>query len=350
MNFGLLLNCIFFVFTLSEYLICMKYINYEYNYKNAWFNILLSVILTPLYFILLFKKENRNKVIDYCRRENRIKLFFPFITGILYTIETVLVFYALSTMTLSYYTTLRSGFILFNIPYFKYLLHKKITNIYLISCYLLVISHGIIIANYVYISTTATNTTNTTNTTTTNTTTLRELINNTIIIYITCFLNATYNNIIEYSIKKYNISNIDYQIFFQITYLFIIIGPSIYYTVIDPPPVNPLTLFLYFLIAFGLQLYMYNKIYILNNKNEMLPANILMSSLDLLRRIIQLLFSFLFFNEQFDLYVVLSLVFFGISSLLLLYQYFLNNNNKAILPRSFQHQRSFQHIELKEIM
>lgn len=329
MNFGLLLNCIFFVFTLSEYLICMKYINFEYNYKNAWFNILLSVILTPLYFVLLFKKENRNKVIDYCRRENRIKLFFPFITGILYTIETVLLFYALNTMTLSYYTTLRSGFILFNIPYFKYLLHKKITNIYLISCYLLVISHGIIIANYVYI-------------TTTTTTTLRELIINTIIIYITCFINATYNNIIEYSIKKYNISNIDYQIFFQIVYLFIIIGPSIYYTVIYPPPVNPLTLFLYFLIAFGLQLYMYNKIYILNNKNEFLPANILMSSLDLLRRIIQLLFSFLFFNEQFDLYVVLSLVFFGISSLLLLYQYFLNNNVTLHMHR--------QHVELKEIV
>lgn len=335
MNFGLFINCIFFVFTLSEYLICMKYINYEYNYKNAWFNILLSIILTPLYFVLLFKKENRNKVIDYCRRENRIKLFFPFITGILYTIETVLLFYALNTMTLSYYTTLRSGFILFNIPYFKYLLHKKITNIYLISCYLLVISHGIIIANYVYITTTAA--------TTTNTTTLHELIINTIIIYITCFINATYNNIIEYSIKKYNISNIDYQIFFQIVYLFIIIGPSIYYTVIDPPPIDSLTLFLYFLIAFGLQLYMYNKIYILNNKNEVLPANILMSSLDLLRRIIQLIFSFLFFNEQFDLYVVLSLVFFGISSLLLLYQYFLNNN-KAILPTHFQH------VELKEIV
>lgn len=351
MNFGLLLNCIFFVLTLSEYLICMKYINYEYNYKNAWFNILLSIILTPLYFVLLFKKENRNKVIDYCKRENRIKLFFPFITGVLYSIETVLVFYALSTMTLSYYTTLRSGFIFFNIPYFKYLLHKKITNIYLISCYLLVISHGIIIANYVYI---ATEGTFGTTTTTTTTITLHELITNTIIIYITCFLNATYNNIIEYSIKKYNISNIDYQIFFQIIYLFIIIGPSIYYTVIDPPPINQSTLFLYFLIAFGLQLYMYNKIYILNNKNEELPANILMSSLDLLRRIIQLLFSFLFFNEQFDLYVVLSLVFFGISSLLLLYQYFLTNNNNAILPMHFQQrcfwQRSIQHVELKEIV
>ena len=316
MNWGLIINSIFFVFTLSEYLICMKYINYEYNYKNAWFNILLSISLTPSYFVLLYKKENRTNVKEYFIHGNRIKLLFPFITGILYTIETVLLFYALNTMTLSYYTLLRSGFILFNLPYFKYLLHKKITNIYLVSCLLLIISHSIIITNYLY---TATNTIGEQDK-------VGEIINNTLIIYISCFINATYNNLIEYSVKKYNISNIDYQIFFQIVYFFIIIIPSIQYTITDPPPVNSLTLFLYFLIAFGLQLYMYNKIYILNNKNEIVPANILMSSLDLLRRIIQLLFSFLFFNDHFDIYVILSLIFLGISSLLLLYQYVINNN------------------------
>ncbi len=334
MNWSLFINSIFFVFTLSEYLICMKYINYEYNYKNAWFNILLSTILTPLYFALLYKKENREIVKDYCRQDNRIKLFFPFITGILYTIETILLFYALNTITLSYYTILRSGFILFNIPYFKYLLQKKITNIYLLSCLLLLVSHSIIIANYLY---TATNKIDTsTNTTSTEgQREVEEIINNTIIIYITCFINATYNNLIEYSVKKYNISNIDYQIFFQIVYFIIIIIPSIHYTISEPPPINSLTLFLYFLIAFGLQTYMYNKIYILHNKNEIIPANILMSSLDLLRRIIQLLFSFLFFNEHFDVYVILSLIFLGISSLLLLYQYFINSNT----AKNVKHQK-----------
>jgi drug/metabolite transporter (DMT)-like permease len=320
MNLGLLVNSIFFVFTLSEYLICMKYINYEYNYKNAWFNILLSILLTPFYFALLYKKENRDIVKDYFQYENRIKLLFPFITGILYTIETVLLFYAINTMTLSYYTLLRSGFILFNIPYFKYLLHKKITNIYLLSCLLLVISHSIIITNYLYNAFNAIDGGGDG----------IQIINNTIIIYISCFINATYNNLIEYSVKKYNISNIDYQIFFQIIYLCIVITPSIYYTVQNSPPINSLTLFLYFLIAFGLQLYMYNKIYILNSKNDNIPANILMSSLDLLRRIIQLLFSFLFFNEHFDTYVIISLIFLGLSSLLLLYQYVLNNNKIII--------------------
>ncbi len=318
MNILLLLNCFLFVITLSEYLICMKYINYEYEYKNAWFNILLSVSLTPSYFILLIKDVNRNKLREYAKPENRIQLFYPFATGLLYTIETIMLFYALNTLTLSYYTILRSGFILFNIPFFKYLLHKKITAIYLSSCVLLVISHVIIIMNYA------------------NTQPSSSLPINTLIIFISCFLNATYNNIIEYSVKKYKIPNIDFQIFFQITYFLFIIGPSIYYTVQDLPPVDGLTMVLYALIALGLQMYMYNKIYILNNRNDFIPANILLSSLDLLRRIIQLLFSFLFFDDQFDSYVVLSLFFFAVSSFMLLYQYFRDN-------------RMIRHVELEDV-
>jgi type IV secretory pathway TrbL component len=83
---------------------------------------------------------------------------------------------------------------------------------------------------------------------------------------------------------------------------------------------------------------MYNKINILNTKNDYLPANILLSGLDLLRRIIQLLFSFLLFNEIFDNYIIISIVFMGLSSSLLLYQYIKNN-----------HQNNIMHIELEEI-
>ena len=75
------------------------------------------------------------------------------------------------------------------------------------------------------------------------------------------------------------------------------------------------------------QMYMFNKIYILNYRNDYIPANILLGSLDLLRRIIQLVFSFIFFNERFDLSVVLSLVCLGISSLLLLFDYLKKNEH-----------------------
>lgn len=322
MNLLLLLHCFLFIITLSEYLICMKYINNEYHYKNEWFNMLLSIFFTPFYSVLFIKDINRKKIYAYISCENRHKLLFPIGTGILYTIETILLFYSLNTITLSYYTILRSGFILFNIPWFKFLLYKKITNVYIFGCFFLVASHIIIIINYLKSYPDDAN-----------------VAQNTIIILASCFINSSYNNIIEYSVKKYRIPNIDFQIIFQITYFILIIVAAIYYTIQNLPPINTQTIIIYFFIAFGLQMYMFNKIYILNNQNNFIPANILLSSLDLLRRIIQLIFSFLFFNEPFDLSVVLSLVCLGISSLLLLFEYFKEHFIKKI-----------EHVELLEIV
>ena len=319
-NSSLLVNSFLFIFTLSEYLICLKYISYHYNYKNTWFNILLNSLFTPFYLLFLINKTHRDKVKFFFQKENIKNLSYPIFNGILYTIETALLFYTINNLTLSYYTILRTGFIIFNIPYFKYLLKKKITNIYLVSCSLLVISYILLIYNYVSQNNND------------------SLISNTEIIFVTCFINSTYNNLIEYSIKKNIFSNIDYQIIFQLTYFILIIGPSVYYTILDPPPIDIITIILYILIASGLQLYMYNKIFILNTKNEYLPANILLSSLDLLRRIIQLLFSFLFFNELFNIYIILAISFMGLSSLILLYQYFKDNKQDYV-----------NHFELEEI-
>jgi drug/metabolite transporter (DMT)-like permease len=317
-NLSLLINSFLFVFTLSEYLICIKYINYQYNYKNAWFNILLNCIFTPFYLLFLFNEVHREKVKMFFKKDNIKNLFYPIFNGILYTIETALIFYAINNLTLSYYTILRTGFIIFNIPFFKYLLNKKITNIYLVSCFFLVISYVLIIFNYLNYNNQDNNL----------------LILNTVIIFLTCFINSTYNNLIEYSIKKNVFTSVEYQIIFQITYFILIIIPSIYYTILNPPPISILSIVIYFFICSGLQLYMYNKINILNTKNDYLPANILLSGLDLLRRIIQLFISFLFFNEIFDNFIIISIVFMGLSSLLLLYEYLKNNTN---------------HIELEEI-
>jgi len=322
-NLSLLVNSFLFVFTLSEYLICIKYINYQYNYKNTWFNILLNCIFTPFYLIFLFKEVHREKVKTFFKKDNIKHLFYPIFNGVIYTVETALLFYAINNLTLSYYTLLRTGFIIFNIPFFKYLLNKKITNIYMASCFLLVVSYVLIIYNYIKYNNQDNNL----------------LILNTGIILLTCFMNSTYNNLIEYSMKKNILTSVDYQIIFQITYFILIIIPSIYYTLLNPPPINFISILIYLLIGSGLQLYMYNKINILNTKNDYLPANILLSGLDLIRRIIQLLFSFLLFNEIFDNYVITSIVFMGLSSLLLLYQYIKNN----------QQTNNVMHIELEEI-
>jgi hypothetical protein len=136
-------------------------------------------------------------------------------------------------------------------------------------------------------------------------------------------LNSSYNNIIEYAMKLHGdtMSNIDFQVMFQATY-FILAAPwAVVYTVKHTPPVTMGSMTMYFFIAFGLQLYMFNKIYILNSRESIIPANILLSGLDIIRRVIQLTYSFVWFNEPFDAVIGVSLVFLGLSGGLLLYQY-----------------------------
>jgi len=301
----LIINCFLYVFSLTEYLIGIKYINIEYNYKNFWFINLLNIILIPCYLILL-KKENIKK---YLLKENLKILLYPIITGILYTIESIFLYYAIDNLPLGFYVILRSSFIIFNIPLFKFLIKKKISNIYICSCILLILSYILIIKDY------------------TDTDNKNDVIKYITAIFFCSLINSIYNNLIEFSIKNNNLlSIIEYQIIFQFTYFIIIFIPSIYYTVSNSPPINIKTFFIYTLISIGLQMYMYNKIFILNNNNSFLSSNILLGGFDLLRRIILLLFAFLFFNEKLNIYVNLSLVFFSISSLLLIYEYLKKND------------------------
>ena len=300
----------------------MKYITNNYDYKNEWFSVLLSLIFTPFYGCLFIRNFSWQRAKAYFAPERRAVLKYPVFTGILYTVETVFVFYALNSVTLSYYTILRSGFIIFNIPWFKYLLKKPVTRLYYASCAALVVSHAFATGQYILQYNTdggggggggsggggggGGN-----------------VVQNTIIIFVSCFLNSAYNNMIEYAMKLHGdtMSNIDFQVLFQATYFTLAAPWAVIYTVKHTPPVTAGSMTMYFFIAFGLQLYMFNKIYILNSQQTLIPANILLSGLDLVRRVIQLTYSFVCFKEPFDAVIGVSLVFLGLSAGLLLYQY-----------------------------
>jgi hypothetical protein len=333
MTWVLILNSILFVGTLTEYLICMKYITNNYDYKNEWFNVLLSIVFTPFYGLFFIRKFSWSRIKIYFEPERRHVLKYPIITSMLYTIETVFVFYALNTVTLSYYTILRSGFIIFNIMWFKILLKKPVTRLYYASCAALVISHSIAVGQYIlqYSESSDNHGGN--------------VIQNTVIIFVSCFLNSTYNNLIEYSMSLYGdiMPNIDFQIMFQSSY-FIIVAPwAVFYTTKHTPPITAGTTTMYFFIAFGLQLYMFNKIYILNSKNSVIPANILLSGLDIIRRVIQLTYSFVCFNEPFDAVIGVSLVFLALSGGILMYQYIHDYRT------NLHHQRLECDIELEKL-
>jgi hypothetical protein len=310
MTWLLILHSVLFVGTLTEYLICMKYITNNYDYKNEWFSVLLSLVFTPFYSCFFVRSFSWQRAKTYITApERRVALKYPVLTGVLYTVETVFVFYALKTVTLSYYTILRSGFIIFNIPWFRYLLKKPVTRLYYASCVALVVSHGLAAAQYVFKYGGGGG--------------ASDVVQNTAIIFVSCFLNSTYNNLIEYSMARYGdvMSDTDFQVIFQAMY-FILAAPwAVIYTAKYPPPIDASAITMYFFIAFGLQLYMFNKIYILNHRESAIPANILLSGLDLVRRVIQLTYSFVWFNEPFDAVIGVSLLFLGASGGLLLYQY-----------------------------
>ena len=307
----LVINSIFFVVTLTEYLICMKYITNHYDYKNEWFNVLLSLLFTPFYSCFFIRKFSLSQIKSYIAPERRHVLKYPICTGVLYTVETVFVFYALNTVTLSYYTILRSGFIIFNIPWFKFLLKKPVTRLYYASCAALVVSHVFAAGQYIFQYSGDGSGGE------------QNIIQNTVIIFVSCFLNSTYNILIEYTMKLHGdtMSNIDFQIIFQSTYFVLAIPWAVLYTTKYTPPITAGSMTMYFFIAFGLQLYMFNKIYILNSRESIIPANILLSGLDIIRRVIQLTYSFVWFNEPFDSTIGISLLFLGLSGGLLLYQY-----------------------------
>jgi hypothetical protein len=78
-------------------------------------------------------------------------------------------------------------------------------------------------------------------------------------------------------------------------------------------------------------MYGYNKFAILRDtSNGKIPSNVLMSGLDLIRRFILLVFSFLMFDEPLNIYIIISMTLFIISSILLFIDYIHPVKKKSI--------------------
>ncbi len=342
----LLLNCFFYILSSCIPIVGMKYVQYKYNYNSFWFNIFLTISLCPMYFIFLIKRDVRQRLYKYKKR-----LLYPLCVGILSTVETLLLYYSFQGIPLSLYIILRSSTIIFNIPFFYYLLKIQITKIYLVNCLFLLLCYIMFMCIYGVITYTA-------------------------LLLTGCFIGSTYNNLIEYSLKQKNMgvdgdegveegesddvrllerSNIkevggvmvevkvkdvmtkvigtndpicannttllDYQIVFQIAYF----ASSIIPTAIGlsrsdarPIPTNTNMVIMYIVIAILSQLSIYNRLQILKSSGI---SNILFCGLELIRRIIILVFSFVVYMEEINTFIVVGIVLFIISGLLLLFEY-----------------------------
>lgn len=365
----LLLNCFFYILSSCIPIVGMKYVQYKYNYNSFWFNIYLTISLCPMYFLFLIKRDVRQRLYKYKKR-----LLFPICVGILSTVETLLLYYSFQGIPLSLYIVLRSSTIIFNIPFFYYLLKIQITKIYLVNCLLLLLCYIMFMRIYGGYG----------------------VVVYTVLLLTGCFIGSTYNNLIEYSLKQKNVeadgangeadgegdreaegvvrllerSNdkeaevggvgneeegvgnedgvmvevevkdvmtnvigtkehistnnttlLDYQIVFQIAYF----ASSIIPTAIglgrsdaDFIPVNTGLVIMYLVIGILSQLSIYNRLQILKSSGI---SNILFCGLELIRRIIILIFSFVVYMEEINTFIVVGIVLFIISGLLLLFEY-----------------------------
>jgi drug/metabolite transporter (DMT)-like permease len=289
-------NSILYIVNLSAYLILIKYIQISHNYNNFWYNTLLSIFLSPFYLCFCCQSSFISRFKNY-----GYSLLYPVFAGLIYTFESILLYYSVNNLNLSYYTILRSSFIIWNIPFFILLLKKKSSRVYYLGTILLLLSYIIIIHYYINLD--------------------YELLYPTISIIISCLLNTCYNIMIEYSLKKYNIYNLDFHVIFQISYFCFAIIPSIKMTFQNPPPITNDVLITSAFISICLQLYFYNKIIILENNNQFVPSNVLMAGLDLIRRLVLLLFAFLMYNDDFNIYIGISVTFFLLSGIFIFWEY-----------------------------
>ena len=292
MNYKLIINSILFIISSSGYLILFRFLDYYYHINDFWFSNLLTCILSPLYIFKILLNQHTRLQFKNTFKNNSFK--FIFLASILYSIENIVLYYCIISLSLFDYIIFRSSFIIWNIPLFVYFFNKKITKIYIISVLLIIISQLNIFLN----------------------------VKNNILVYIILFtcglISSIYNCMMEHTIKTYNVDIYVYHSIFQFIYFCTTIVESIKYNN-NNSPISIELFIIYTAISFFIQYYCYIKLSILNIENAAIPANVILSGLEFIRRIIIIIFSCIFFKEDYNLF---SGILYMLSSLMLCIDYY----------------------------
>ena len=234
MTYKCVIACFVFLFSSIIYLINIKIITNTYNYTNFWWITLVSMSGIPIFTIISCVSHISVSYKKYWT-ENIIR--YPLCAGILYSFETILLYYSITYVPLSTYMILRGSFIIWNIPFIHFFIHMPISKYYIISsCFILISIILILISNS---------------------------SQSCYIIIATGLLTASYNILLEKATTVYKMSPFDLQYLFQLSFLIVSIIPSIYYTVLYPPPGDLFAISNYISIGLSLQISLYAKMYII---------------------------------------------------------------------------------------
>jgi len=300
MSYKLLIACFIFLLSSIIYLFNIKIIKNTYNYTNFWWITLMSMSGIPISTIISCVSPIAVSYKKYWT-ENIIR--YPLGAGMLYSLESVLLYYSITYVPLSTYMILRSSFIIWNIPFIRFFINVPISKYYIISaCFILISIILILLSNDEL-----------------------DKCHSCYIIIATGLLTASYNILLEKATTIYQMSAFDCQYLFQLSFLIISIIPSIYYTVLDPPPGDLFAIANYISIGASLQIGLYTKMYIMSaniDTNTNVSNNVLYSSLEMIRRFSIIIISVLAFNETIsNIYNWCGIVLYVISSGFLLYDY-----------------------------
>ena len=308
MLYKLAIVCLVFLFSSIIYLINIKIITNTYNYTNFWWITLMTMSGVPIFTVISCVSPTS---VSYKKYWTQNIIRYPLCAGILFSFESILLYYSITYVPLSTYMILRSSFIIWNIPFIIFFIKKSISKYYIISVCFVVISIILILIS-----------------------------NNKLDNYHSCYiiiatglLTSAYNFLLEKATNIYKMtftqadslkgSSFDIQYLFQLSFLIISIIPSIYYTVLYPPPGDLFAIANYISIGLSLQISFYAKMFIMSaNIDTHISNNVLYSSLEMIRRFSIIIISVLAFNETIsNIYNWCGIVFYVISSGFLLYDY-----------------------------
>lgn len=280
-----------------------------YNYDNYWVIMFFINICYPINILIYALKYNFKDLIKHLTKD-----FFKktFAVSIIYTLETCALYYSIISIPLSIYIICRTSPSFFNIILNRFYAKKEINKYYYIGLIFLIAMYIILsfnIKKYNY--------------------DLKNIIC-TAVVFFSGFTTSLTNNIVEYHFLTIE-DKTKYKYLYQIIlnfYCYIIMFPiSIYFL---SPNKHILPNLIFSLAGISLQVFFLFKVFILSDIK--ISGSQLISALDLLRRIISNTISYIFLNEYYNIYIIISNVCMAISSLLILYsQYVIKIKNYNIL-------------------
>jgi drug/metabolite transporter (DMT)-like permease len=298
----IIINSLLYILTNTFSVLGIKLNNYLYNYSNFFISLFFLNLFYPIIFLFyLLYYKNFNNITFYLFK-------FSLFCSFLYLIENILIYYSINNTPLSFYVIARTCISFFNL-FFKKYYHKNQISFYnyiAIICLLL---------SYLFL--------------------LFDMFNDFNINFIipffllllSGFITSLYSNIYEKNFKNiYNDQFFNSKLFFKFKIFSFLIFNLLSFLILFPFSLFHFHNFsnnfninlIFFITGFCSQFFNIFRIFLLTFNN--IDANKLVAGLDLLRRIFMNLFSYLYFNENFNNLILFSNLFMFLGSFILLFK------------------------------